>query len=390
MTNLTAPMEVNVPVENLERLMAHVATLNKRAKRLGCTPLTVFTGNRFMQKVGVDVKGPNGPHRHEYTTEIVPVKLFGDAPKLNGWRLVAVVNFLERGAAPLVKVLPGETVPASFRDANGFCEHCRTDRWRKDVFVCLNETTGKFIQVGRNCVQDFLGADVNSLLARAGILASLDLRDFESVGMGNRMLTNEFMAAAACSTRIDGFHKSASEFPTKHRVQHILSTNPPKNTPKIEQQDREFATAAIEWAANQDSATCSDYYASLRAVALCLAIDERAYGIAASLPQAYRRHLGEQAEKAQAVANPSAFVGTSGQRVDMSLIVTRIFAVPGWEFFIVNMKDDEGNVLVWKTSNKGDLVEGTRYAVRGTIKAHKTYQGTKQTELSRCKFTATA
>jgi hypothetical protein len=45
----------------------------------------------------------------------------------------------------------------SFTPRLGECDHCRTKRWRKDVFVC--ETSEGVKIVGSNCLHDFLGID---------------------------------------------------------------------------------------------------------------------------------------------------------------------------------------------------------------------------------------
>ena len=58
--------------------------------------------------------------------------------------------------------------------------------------------------------------------------------------------------------------------------------------------------------------------------------------------------------------------------------------------------DDEGNLLIWKTTayleyydeaedNWLPFVAGARLTLRGTVKSHDEYRGTKQTVLSRCK-----
>lgn len=66
---------------------------------------------------------------------------------------------------------------------------------------------------------------------------------------------------------------------------------------------------------------------------------------------------------------------------------------------IYRFADDDGNLLVWKSTaylqredEVGFLVPikaGTRLTLRGTVKAHDEYHGTKQTVLSRCKVTVT-
>jgi hypothetical protein len=53
------------------------------------------------------------------------------------------------------------------------------------------------------------------------------------------------------------------------------------------------------------------------------------------------------------------------------------------------MEDDDGNVYVWRTLAE-KMAEGRTYKVRGTVKEHGEYNGTKQTVLTRCKVTCAA
>ncbi len=54
---------------------------------------------------------------------------------------------------------------------------------------------------------------------------------------------------------------------------------------------------------------------------------------------------------------------------------------------IVKMRDGDDNVFTWFASGYQNLKRGDRVSVRGTIKKHDEYQGTKQTILTRCKVT---
>jgi hypothetical protein len=47
------------------------------------------------------------------------------------------------------------------------------------------------------------------------------------------------------------------------------------------------------------------------------------------------------------------------------------------------MVDEYENVYTWTTAAR-QLVEGNTYLVRGRVKGHDTYKGTKQTALTRC------
>lgn len=103
----------------------------------------------------------------------------------------------------------------------------------------------------------------------------------------------------------------------------------------------------------------------------------------------------------------SRHYGNIGDKVELELTVKASYAYEthftysGETSYIHTMTDEDGNVFVWKTS-KGLYTEvytdhGTRFnikekgdklTIKGTIKAHDEYKGTKQTVLTRCKVVA--
>ena len=94
----------------------------------------------------------------------------------------------------------------------------------------------------------------------------------------------------------------------------------------------------------------------------------------------------------------SQHVGEIGQRLTISgtFEYTAFFEVPSFRGFgtdtmyIHNFKDDDGNVLVWKTSsclNRDAIYEGDQVQIKGTVKEHSEYKDEKQTVLTRCKIT---
>lgn len=84
----------------------------------------------------------------------------------------------------------------------------------------------------------------------------------------------------------------------------------------------------------------------------------------------------------------SQFVGKEGERIERTLVVKRVIPLesnysPSTMHIMV---DEEGNEFVWVTSAR-TLEQGMVYNVRGTIKAHKVYQNTRQSYLTRCYVT---
>lgn len=83
--------------------------------------------------------------------------------------------------------------------------------------------------------------------------------------------------------------------------------------------------------------------------------------------------------------SPSEYVGSIGERLKLKLFVDRVVPVDGayGQSNIHTMHDEDGNIFVWATTAK-NLTCGKWYTMTGGIKAHKVYQNSKQTWLTRC------
>ena len=82
----------------------------------------------------------------------------------------------------------------------------------------------------------------------------------------------------------------------------------------------------------------------------------------------------------------SVFVGEIGERIEETLTVTKAVTLESYYGTSIMhiMENEDGNVFVWITKAK-NYPEGKIVTLRGTIKDHKEYKGTKQTILTRCK-----
>lgn len=118
-----------------------------------------------------------------------------------------------------------------------------------------------------------------------------------------------------------------------------------------------------------------------------------------------REELREAGAEVQAVLNskipteedPSQYVGQVGDRLDLVVIFKKrsTYDIPsyaGWGTDTVGInvfRDDAGNCFIWKsTSAFFNIAEGSKVRLRGTVKEHSDYKGTKQTILQRCKVDA--
>lgn len=86
----------------------------------------------------------------------------------------------------------------------------------------------------------------------------------------------------------------------------------------------------------------------------------------------------------------SQWVGEVGQKITETVTLKNIYT------FISSFTDDlmciykfetvTEDILVWRTRERGDLEEGNRYEITGTVKEHSEFRNEKQTILTRCKY----
>ena len=104
----------------------------------------------------------------------------------------------------------------------------------------------------------------------------------------------------------------------------------------------------------------------------------------------------------------SEYIGAVGQKVSAEVTLINEFEYHNPYYHTTNytyiMKDTEGNVLVWKTTSslgfnyingngheRYDVIrKGDKMMISGKVKEHSEYKGTKQTVLTRCKFSLIA
>ena len=133
--------------------------------------------------------------------------------------------------------------------------------------------------------------------------------------------------------------------------------------------------------------------------------------------QAEVARIAKNAEREKAAAERQAqidaenaksnFVGSVGDKVDLvvTLAFETSFEVPSFrgygtaEMTVYGFKDEAGNIFVWKTGSvlsvekqvKGHIEfdyahKGDKIHIKGSIKDHSDYKGTKQTVLTRTKL----
>lgn len=413
-------VEVRIPSTMVDALSERFAHLNRRAARLGISPMqVVFTPSDFRRLQLLDRDSLTYSWAEEsraitlaskpdyeltgLVQTFVDVVIVGRSPIIAGWEFVGRLTPItdDNGhTSNLLMLAPGQSCPEEFRAAVAVCQHCHTNRRRSETFVVRNVETNQYKSVGRNCLRDFLGhASPEAIVAQLTWLAEVgytidELSHEQSWGGSCRSVAlHHFLTLVSAIVKIGGWRsrtvaREHGGVATADAAWCLLfPTNPSYARAEIEALNisdahRAEATAAIDWASSLEDAT--DYLGNIRAVASTSTIDSKLCGLAASIIVAYQKHLGRLAE-ARRFAE-SQHVGQVGQRLTLAVECLSIhrcetqYGTTG----IHRLMTDDGNILTWFASGSTSWLEvGEKATVKATVKGHDAYKGVKQTIVTR-------
>lgn len=411
----------DIPEANLGWIREKVAKLNKRAEKLGVTGIEF---NVLSEEVRDYVRMENGlvlapPKTQSFDARIsikfVKVAIIGDAPVLNGWKFVGTLQHVEENGTVSVTILravPGEQIPETYRDAPNWCDQCRMNRVRNDTFIVKNvqpsinmDVPVIFKQVGRNCLEDFLGHTNPHKLAdwaeELTLFADLMRGAQDDIPYGRRndriFRLRDVVVLSAQAVRQFGFVSKRAQREAEERGDEIPTSTADRvmdefmgdgdlggvapETIALAEQAAEWALTELQSKAREPNA--NDYIYNLAQVMKLSYIDFRMMGIAVSLIFAYQREMSKRAGNEERVSRSNYF-GTPGVRGVFTLTVRAVRGVHlanGDSCNVIEFEDVDGNEAVWFTSGTMDL--GVTYRVKATIKRHDEFRGVKQTVLNR-------
>jgi len=380
---------------NLDTLKAKIVKLNRKAVKLGTSPIVLtVVGEKFVNRIT-----EGGVNRKERK---ILVTVTGETPKLNGWTITTVIEHTEGGN--ILRAVPPftlESLDSKYRTVAATCDHCGYDRRRKDTYIVRHDD-GRTAQVGRTCLKDFTGHNSPEAIATwAECVSMLDgmIEGFCGTGSEYYFDLKEVLTLASCVIRRDGFvsKKAAMEndrlVPTASVVSWLLrpSVNNEDAQDKlvyvVADSDESLAELAQEWASTQEPKVEADYLWNLRVVANMEAITSRNFGLAVSMISAYQREVGRLAEIERQRANRpvSQFVGTIGKREEFTVTVKKLVGCEGsyGHTTLHIMEDQAGNKLSWFASGYAKMEENCTYVIKATVKAQEVYRGENQTQLTR-------
>jgi hypothetical protein len=367
-------MTTTIPASAFAAFVTALAKLNRRASKLGCSPLEIVSNEAHT----VEIDGIKFP--------AITLEIAGTTPTFAGWTFAASVEALDSGKNIFHGV--STSFPARFSTSGHSCEHCNQNRKRNSSFI-LSHEAGDYKQVGSTCINDFLGGNhlpVFNFLSNAREILS-EFESFANATIDSVSVIGALVASAA-TVREHGFVKKTGHdvysetVPTASKVESFLIDvrNPKRFIPNITEADEAKAEAVRAWLINHEG-TQNDYLQKLIDLAAATRVSSRNIGILASSIAAYDRELER---KAQVLASPSNHVGTVGKRETFTVSLTGCKVLPDYGYGCSNLysfKDAQGNILKWKT--QAQLEHAGTFKITGTVKSHGAWNGVSETELTR-------
>ena len=402
---------------NMARLEQKIATLNRRAVKIGCPEVEIkIHDTRLKHDPSVVERFVNARNRSPIGEEwdeipmikIHDVEIVGEGPKIEGYRFVGTLDHYTIPGKVIVNTVPGETVPAEFFESDATCAHCEKIRRRIETFVLLEEATGEHIQVGRNCLRDFFGHDPQ-VIARflARILKFVEGLDDEEQGWGYgggrrdyvfdsiRVLTNTI----AVIRTFGWVPRSASDEDNPPSSSHVLTIM----LPAFGKQEREFkqkfiakikfdaekdlkeAEEAMAWLKEQEGN--NEYMHNLKLLEDQDAIPAKMFGYWCSLAAAYQRaqarlELAEREKKTRL----NEYFGEVGERYTNFRV--KCIGISYTDSFygtvcIHRMVTEDGRTLIWFANSDAKMEKGNEYIINARVKKQDEYKDWKQTYLTR-------
>jgi hypothetical protein len=371
----------------VSEFVVRIEKLNRKAIRLGASKIILtVTSETKIEKI--EDKEKNTSYEFHFTKVIVE----GETPKLNGWSLVAtLVHDSELGL--MINVVPNKTLDPKYRNSTGFCDHCKTNRFRKETFVVEHEN-GELKEVGRQCIADFLGSDKIGKFIWAlnwpKMFESLaDNFDREYGGRVQPVFNiRTFLATSVMAIKEHGYisktkAQDSDLIPTASHTINYYDGNRYNNIPPYRPTtvEYEMADKVIEWAKTIDISV--DYNYNINKIALNEHCGYRFAGYATSMIASYNKAM--DLIRMKEAKKDSEFVGIISKREVMDLKFVNQY---GWETMYgfqncYKFEDYDGNVIVWKSLTDETFEKDTIYKVKATYKKHVDYKEIKQTEVSR-------
>lgn len=307
----------------------------------------------------------------------------------------------------------GFIVPSKYFTANPCtCDYCKTNRKRNKTYLVVNQETGEWKQLGKECLKLFVtGIDVDAIATFESFIKEAE----DAANPGDEFFYSkrfrfvkvaDALALACAVYRERGYLATrdvagnSNDLCNKNIVQRKLAQQYGYNGDflnitdstrgKIDAMTFKADINVEDAISNVEQLPDDPYYNNLKVIVANEYVPLNKLGFLVSIPKAIDRYKEEirKQEEREKLAAESNYLGSVGEKISMNFVSGREVACCETQFGLLHIyefKDANGNTIVWKSSSSKDIPESG--IVTGTVKAHEEYNGIKQTVILRAKIT---
>lgn len=328
-----------------------------------------------------------------YAVAFAVVQIDGESPVFAGWEFQATVKPVPGTNKALMLTSPEAEIPDRIIQRTNedpfYCDHCKTKRKRNETFLIKELETGKYKQVGRTCVKDFLGHKSPQDIAMwyTGLNQVFEDLD-ESSGVGGsaylrpEINVSDFLGYIYAWYREAGYQKGMGS-----NAYYAFMAPRKEDRAKVTDEEKKLgakvAKKVLEMLDKPDN-QLSNYEYNVKIGLEAAYVSRETANFVGSSVIMYGKAFGEDGRKKQ---KKSEWVGKVGERLrGLDLTVTRtkwIESLYGTSQLVI-FEDSDGNEFKWFNSGRTEAEIDARYKVDGRVKKHEEYRGKKSTALTRC------
>lgn len=312
--------------------------------------------------------------------------------------LIAKIEFIENDFLVAKRILgTAEELESIIEHTpkNGECEHCKSKRARKHLYLIRNTETGEVIKVGKSCLSEYIGVNLTPAFLEAYYTSLSEFQSFSgySIDEYEAFKVDSIIALSIEEINQNGFVKTGGAFTsTKQKVKDLYLKKGGAPEQLVEKHEK-LIQDIKSYVSN--AGTDSDYINNLRKVLGSTVASEKRLGLLVSAYQTFKNNKKREEEadiKAQLIKKLPAVINGyypcyEAEKVEFTgyMINQKPIETQYGISFLITFLSKEGYVFKWFSSKDFNYEQGDKVKVKGTVKELSEYNGLKQVKITRCK-----
>lgn len=390
-------IKITIKSLNLDYVKEQIEKFNHKASKLNKKPLAVTYSSTYIDATDKDdIK------------ELLDITITQHEDVIiSNYKIIAKIDHTypqKNFVKPYVEITTEQE--AEWQQIESYCHHCNSHRKRNFTFILQHTETLEYIQVGKNCLTDFVGHDIERKLTYFDLLEELQFNIFNFNAENSRKINffkiSEVLGIVEAEIKKNGYKSSRAKYngdvntttgdDVKEIIKDIYSNidERKRQLPSITQQQEQSFKTTIDYILNYDTTKenegLQDFYNNLKNILkynYCKMKDVAILSTTFTVCDILKAKELKEQQKLE-----SNFVGAIKDKIEIKVTLEACFGYDTqYGYMHINLyKDEQGNIYKWNSKNTLDIEKGEYKTIKATIKEHEEYNGQKQTVITRAKI----